>query len=295
MPNISYVYPSMMQPRGTFRNGLMNRWEIAKPLGCSYVEIPANFIKNPYEAKVTGLQIQDFLTPEAVEQLYLNEPKPDPDVKYIFHTDPSFDFEMKNGTIYPAARLKWNENDWVDAFTAMLVTISEHLGKPADKIEIHPGDEKYVSYKDTALAMKRIRENYGDAFGTEPDIILENRNRSNISNGSDLRNFWIAMEEYVPEICDTSGIVLDISVLFNVARRERKDIRNYLDAVPNEGIKGIHVHAWHDAAQPDDPIPWEYAFEKIKPIDRDLFINPEIHFEEKVESSIGFCNQMLRY
>lgn len=68
----------------------------------------------------------------------------------------------------------------------------------------------------------------------------------------------------------------------------------YLDAIPIEGIKGIHVHTLHKAPSLGDSVPWDLAFAKVKQIDHDFFINPEIHHKNKVRQTIGFCREMIQ-
>ena len=49
MVKVSYVYPNVS---GILqRGGLLERWKLAKKLGCTYIEIPADFIKNKTEIK----------------------------------------------------------------------------------------------------------------------------------------------------------------------------------------------------------------------------------------------------
>jgi hypothetical protein len=284
----------MSQPPGDFRGGLLSRWEDASRLGCEFLEIPANFIKHSKEEEATGLGMCQVLTDDAIRRLYISARDVPEDLRYIMHTEPSFAHEDVHGKKHPPADLRWNEREWVNAFTDMLISISKHLGKPASIIEIHPGSNRSVKMRDIANAMKMIRERYGDHFGEGyPQVVLENRNISNIEDGRQLRELWMTMQEYTSEICDTCGIVLDLSVLFNVARRRGESYDSYLDAIPTEGVKGIHVHTLHKAPSLEDPVPWKRAFEKVKEIPHDFFLNPEIHHANRIADTIAFCRRMM--
>ncbi|HNW79896.1 MAG TPA: hypothetical protein PKJ91_00275 [Methanoregulaceae archaeon] len=284
----------MRQPEGVFRGGLLSRWREAPRLGCSFVEIPANFIKHPKEEEATGLGMCQMLTDEAIYHLYTPTDKIPQDLRYILHTEPSFAHQDANGVKHPAADLQWHNSSWVKKFCDMLIGISERLGMQASVIEIHPGSNRAVMMRDIAVAMKNIQEIYGGHFGDGyPKVVLENRNVSNIEEGRQLREFWMALQNHTPEICDTCGIVLDLSVLFNVARRKGDSYEAYLDAVPAEGVKGIHVHTLHGAPSLEDAVPWSIAFEKVKAIPHDFFINPEIHHPNRVGQTIAFCEDML--
>lgn len=280
----------MMQPKGELRGGLISRWKEAKLLGCGFIEVPANFIKNANEERITGIGVTQIPTKEAIDSLYIHTGTVPDELKYIMHTEPSFPLEDANGVTQPAANLKWHDKDWVNRFTQMLIMISERLGKPASIIELHPGSNDSVTMKDIACSIKAIREMYGDHFGgLYPAIVLENRNRSIIENGQQLSELWTAMNQHVPELCNTCGIVLDFSVLFNVTRRRKESFQEYIDAVPVDGIKGVHVHTFHDAPSRDDPVPWDSAFKKVREIPHEFFINTEIHHKNKVRESIKFC------
>ncbi len=87
MADISYVYPNVsgIQQRG----GLVDRWQLAKELRCSYVEVPADFIKNKTEIEKTGLNLGDFLTEKAIAALYSEATNVPRKLKYIIHTEPS--------------------------------------------------------------------------------------------------------------------------------------------------------------------------------------------------------------
>ena len=294
MPTISFVYPSMVQPDGTFRGGLLTRWEEASLIGCQYVEIPANFIKNAHEQRATGIGVCQMLTEEAIGLLYTASDNVPGDLHYILHTEPSFSHPDANGIKQPAADLRWHDQKWVSQFSAMLIAISECLGKPADIIEIHPGLNRSATMKDIVSSMESIQGTYNDHFGhPSPTMVLENRNGSIVETGRQLREFWMAMEDYSEDVGRSCGIVLDLSVLFNTARRRGESYPGYLDNVPIDGIKGIHVHTLPKAPSSSDPVPWDLAFAKVKQIKHDFFINPEIHHKNKVGQTIAFCKERL--
>ena len=116
----SYVFPSMSQPYGQFRGGLVSRWEEAHPLGCKYLEIPGNFIKHPKEEEATGLGMCEMLTPDAIDVLYIPAENPPREIEYIFHTDPSFPQTDRYGVNQPAADLRWHDSVWLKKFCTML-------------------------------------------------------------------------------------------------------------------------------------------------------------------------------
>lgn len=289
----------MMQSDG-FRGGLLSRWEEATKAGCQYIEVPCNCIKNSREEIATGIAPCQMLTPDAINTLYTHGNNLPGALEYILHTEPSFPVTDAKGTTIPAADLQWHNPEWVKKFGTMIIGISERLGKPATIIEIHPGSNKSVTMKDIAIAMKSLGEMYGDHFNnSSPQIVLENRNCATaahcvtIETGHQVLELWTAMKKTVPEICDNCGIVLDFSVLFNVARRKKESYEEYLNAVPVEGIKGIHIHKLHHAPSMEDDVPWEMAFEKARSIPHDIFVNPEIHQKNMIPSTIDFCQERL--
>jgi len=294
MVKISYVFPSMRQGPGQFRSGLLTRYEEAVPLGCRYLEVPANGVRNIKEEKQTGICVCEMLTGDAIEKLYTPADTVPDDLEYILHTDPSFHQRGLDGVTHPAADLRWHDGDWLQRFCEMQIAISEYLGAPASIIEIHPGSNRSVSMKDIARAMQKIRQVYGDHFGgVAPRIVLENRTGSLIENGRQLREFWMAMQEHTPELARESGIVLDFSALFSTAGKRNDSFEDYLTAVPVEGIVGLHVHTRHQAPSADDALPWDVVFEKVAAIPHDFFINPEIHHKNKVGETIAFCERYL--
>ena len=134
MPIISYVYPNLSvfhKQRPSIRGGLTQRWKEARKLNCKYIEVPATLIKNKTEEKITGLKIGDFLTKKEISQLYIKETVPE-GLKYILHTEPSL----------KGSKIKWYDQEWTQKYIEMIIQITEHLSKPAEIIEIHPGNKK---------------------------------------------------------------------------------------------------------------------------------------------------------
>ena len=294
MARISYLFPSLRQPRGIYRGGLLPRFEEAVLHGCRYIEIPASFIRSRGEEKETGISVCGMLTRDAIEKLYSPSETIPEGLEYIFHTDPSLSQVGADGVRQPPADLRWHDASWLQQFSEMLIYISERLGAPASIIEIHPGSNQSVSMKDIALAMRTLRQTYGDYFGGRPPgVVLENRNMSIAEDGQQLREFWTALQQHTPELCEDCGIVLDLFVLFNAARRRGDAFEDYLNAVPVEGIMGVHVHTRHHAPSPEDAIPWETAFAKVAGIPHDFFVNPEIHQQSQVRETIAFCKGYL--
>jgi hypothetical protein len=211
---ISYVYPSMRQKQ--FRGGLVDRWESAIGEGCSYIEIPANFIRSPGEAEATGLNIGEFLDRKAIATLYRRDTLIPSGLRYILHTDPSF---AKEGSSRAAPPLKWHDRFWLAKFNTMLIEIAGHLGHPPSKIEIHPGSRENT-YRDIALAMASIQDTFSHAFGTSPEIILENRRGSVMSRGPEMAEFWHTFVNLYPDMAESSGVVFDASALWTVSKME---------------------------------------------------------------------------
>jgi len=137
MVNISYVYPNVCEiPQ---RDGLLGRWRLAKELGCDYIEVPADFIKNKTEMEKTNLSLGDFLTIEAVGRLYRKSYDVPQELKYVRHTEPSLTRHDSYGMSHQA-QLKWYDNGWIEKFVSMVISISKFFGLPAAVIEIHPGE-----------------------------------------------------------------------------------------------------------------------------------------------------------
>lgn len=69
---IEYVLPNVNLIR--LRGGLAERIELARPFNCKYVEIPADFIKNGTEERITGGEIGTPLKKKTYSSPVYTEP-----------------------------------------------------------------------------------------------------------------------------------------------------------------------------------------------------------------------------
>jgi hypothetical protein len=171
----------------------------------------------------------------------------------------------------------------------MILDLSDFLGTPPAKVEIHPGD-RGNSFADIARSVKAIQVGYHDSFGCVPEILLENRTGQFISEGSGIAGLWNHIMQYSPELADSFGIVLDIQQLSTVTRQ------NFLSSflqIPSACLKGFHIHRLHRPPRIDDGIPWSEVFTRIRELGHDVIINPEIHHNNQVVGVIGFCKEMM--
>jgi hypothetical protein len=283
---IRYVFPNTSDiPQ---RGGLDERRALAATAGCSFIEVPADMIKNRSEVTATGQEICTFLSKESIAILYKQAKTSPEKIPYILHTEPSLSRTDGFG-IKTQARIKWYDPVWVDGFVRMVLDISDFFKIPAAKIEIHPGDRRN-SFVDIARAVKTILGRYEDAFNTIPEILLENRTRQFISDGTGISQFWHYISKNNPELPENFGIVLDIQQLFTVTRQ------NFLSSfyqIPPECIKGFHIHRLHKPPKTGDGIPWKEVFRKIAGLHQNIIINPEIHHNNKVPEVIRFCKEMI--
>ena len=134
--------------------------------------MPADFIKNKTEIKLTGLELGSPLTKDAVVVLY-HPGSPSRNLAYIHHTEPSLPRTDGYGLSHQAV-LRWNTPEWVSRFTEMLLFIAHHLSLPAAVIEVHPGDA-LNSVDDIINAVRFIQNTFHSEFATRPLIFLENR------------------------------------------------------------------------------------------------------------------------
>lgn len=147
MVEVSYVYPNLAAIKQ--RGGLTERWNFGKAIGCEYIEVPADLIKNRTEERLTSLNIGDFLTEKEISLLYERNDEISPEMKYVLHTEPSLNRKNLYGlTIQPP--LKWYADEWRTKFIQMIILISKFFNHPASAIEIHPGDKRN-SYESIAL------------------------------------------------------------------------------------------------------------------------------------------------
>jgi hypothetical protein len=284
---ISYVFPNTSDiPQ---RGGLDERRVLADAAGCSYVEIPADLIKNKTEITATGQNLCSFLSKESIAKLY-NPTKNSPAlIPYILHTEPSLGRTDGFG-ITAQAPLKWYDERWVADFIRMIIGISDFFGKPATKIEIHPGDRRN-SFVDIVRSVRTIQKEYGDTFGETPEILLENRTGQFIADGTAISQFWDYILEKDHDLTDRFGIVLDIQQLSTVTRQ---NFVMEFNKIPLDCLKGFHIHqASHQPPKLGDGIPWDIVFARIAGLPQDVIINPEILHKNQVARVIMFCEEML--
>ena len=276
---ISYVFPNTADIRQ--RGGLDVRRNLAESAGCSFVEVPADLIKKESEVTATGQDFCTFLTKESIGKLYTPTQNASGKIPYILHTDPALNKQ---------ARLRWNDPVWTEKFVRMILDLSDFLGIPPAKIEIHPGDRKN-SFADIAGSVKAIQAGYQDSFGCVPEILLENRTGQFISQGTQIAGLWDHIMQHNPDLADSFGIVLDIQQLFTVTRE--KFLLSF-NKIPSACLKGFHIHRLHRPPKIGDGIPWPEVFARIASIEHDVIINPEIHHNNQVAGVIGFCEGMRR-
>jgi len=126
--NASYVFPNISACNRNGRGGLHKRYENANAMNCTFIEVPADFIKNKTEVQLTGKELGSTLTREDVEKLY-NSGTPSENVKYILHTEPSLSRRDGTGTSYTPPLL-WNDRKWVSDFIGMAIEISKRFKIP---------------------------------------------------------------------------------------------------------------------------------------------------------------------
>jgi hypothetical protein len=283
---VSYVFPNTSDiPQ---RGGLEDRWIFARFAGCMFVEVPADLIKNGSEVAATGQDICLVLSEPSIASLYSPTQKTAGTIPYILHTEPSIP-RADQHKIRRQAELKWHDPAWVSGFVQMIVDISDFLGTPASKIEIHPGDSRN-SYADIALAVTTMQERYEDAFHAIPEVLVENRTGQFISDGAEISRFWDYIKENNPDLIENFGIVLDVQQLFTVTKQ---DFLHSFYQIPSECLKGFHIHRLYKPPKNDDGIPCKEVFERIAGLPQDIIINPEIHHTNKVVEVIRFCEEML--
>lgn len=286
MVKVSYVYPNVS---GILqRGGLLERWKLAKKLGCTYIEIPADFIKNKTEIKKTGLKLGSFLNELAIHILYKKDYKIPQELKYILHTEPSLLRNDSYSILYQPP-LEWYNEVWVKKFVCMVISISKFFGIPPTIIELHPGDRKN-SFEDILKSIMFLLDKYNEVFGVEPLILIENRTRQFISNGRDINRFWKFLSANYRDLKKKVGIVLDIQQLYTVTK---ENFQREFEMVPLEALKGFHIHYKHRVPDLSDEIPWKLVFDRISNMKSNIIINPEIHHKNKVKDAIEFCEGML--
>ncbi|WP_440950713.1 hypothetical protein [Methanosphaerula subterraneus] len=285
MIEVTYLFPNLSSLRQ--RGGLSSRLDTAQSLGCGYLEVPADFVKNRTEVAKTGLAMGSFLTRGAIAALYDAESGPAP-LPYILHTEPSIPRTDGYG-MRSQAPLCWYDRAWTEALVEMTVGVAERLNAPPAIVEIHPGDARNRD-DDLVRAMIAIRAAFEDRFGVMPAVLLENRTGQFIRDGASIARFWEHLLSAAPELVGDCGIVLDVQQLFTVTRGQL--MRNLVE-IPPDALKAFHIHALHRAPAMDNPIPWDEVFAVIRRLDHPVLINPEVHHLVQVGPTIQFCREML--
>jgi len=267
---------------------LHERYEMADAMNCSFIEVPADFIKNKTEVQLTGKELGSILTTQDVEKLY-ESGTPSDNVKYILHTEPSL--SRRNGTgpsITPP--LLWYDRKWVNNFIRMAITISKRFGIPPAGIEIHPGGRSNTN-KDLIRSIVTIRAKFEKTFKIAPFVVVENRTGQFISNGDQIAGFWETLLSKEPKLRDVVGIVLDIQQLYTVTKN---DFLKQLSLIPHKSVKGLHIHCRHRTPSIENKIPWENVFSWAREIKHTIFVNPEVHHQSQANDTIYFCNKMMK-
>jgi len=284
---IEYVFPSTSG--FSLRGNLDERWALAKAAGCTYVEIPADFIKNRKEVAATGQELCAPLTRKSIGILYTPIENPAVKIPYILHTEPSLGRTDKFGITHQTA-LEWHNRKWVDDLVKMLLNISRQLGHAPEMIEIHPGDRRN-SFADIANGVRSIQNAFLDSFSVMPEILLENRTGQFISDGASIAQFWKYLLEKNPDITGKFGIILDVQQLATVTHNR---FNASFKQIPSDCLKGFHIHRGsHKPPHENDGMPWDIVFTRISGLQHDVIINPEILHKNEVPEVIGFCNRML--
>ncbi|HOB18000.1 MAG TPA: hypothetical protein PKK74_04820 [Candidatus Methanoculleus thermohydrogenotrophicum] len=286
MPGADYIYPNVTEV--SRRGGLLERWRLAEPLGCTYVEIPGDFIKNKTEVERTGQDIGSMLTRLSIEQLYQQETDLPYSLRYVLHTEPALPRRDHHGR-QVKAELRWRDPEWVIALGNMLLEIEDFLGIPPDVIEIHPGDWKN-DHADIAAGMHTLITAHREAFGVEPLVLLENHKDQSISTGSQMQAFWETLTDLHPGIAGLTGIALDPGHLHAVAK---EDFARSLRKIPPEALKAFHIHSNLRPPSITDEVPWSEVFSVIRGLPERPCIKPLVYQKSRVAEAIAFCEEML--
>jgi hypothetical protein len=285
MVKIKFVFPNLQN--GQNRQGLSERWRLAKLFNCSYIEVPAIFVHNPFEAKITGKKFGEFFNEKDIMRLYENEdPIPD-DFNYFFHTDPGFSDKG-----YQPECIRWFDPQWVSNYTKMLVTIAGVLGKHPKVIEIHPGSPKNTA-ENLVDAQYLLQSGYEEQTGYTPRIVLENLTASHVKSGIQLSKINHLIEDKYPEMINSCGLVIDMSGIRSAWKNKAHiDYRESLAAIPKTAVKGIHFHCNHGR----DPVDmntefWKYVTNWIHSIPSCIFLNPEVHSINQFEPLFEICQE----
>lgn len=286
MPGADYIYPNVTE--AAQRGGLLERWHLAEQLGCSYIEIPADFIKNQTEIERTGQEVGSMLTRSSVELLYEQDTDLPDTLRYLLHTEPAIPRKDRYGR-QMTANLRWRDPDWVVAFGDMLLEIEDYLGVPPEIIEIHPGDRRNT-HSDIVTAMHTLIGSHWSAFGVEPLVLLEHHKDQGISTGSQIKAFWTALKRIHPEMAGLAGIALDPWHLHAAAR---EDFAGALDEIPPDSLRAFHIHSDLRPPSVSDEVPWPQVFPLIGSLPGRPLIKPVVYQKSRVPAAIAFCEEML--
>jgi hypothetical protein len=281
-----FVLPNTSEMNRGGRGSLLDRVRFAESTGCALMEVPADFVKNKTEIRLTGLEMGSFLDRRAISLLYRAESAP-PGCQVVLHTEPELNVP---------GILRWHDERWVDCFVAMQLALVEHLGVPPTAIEIHPGD-RLNSPAQILTGARRLIDAFGTAFGKVPLIFLENRTGQVVSDGRDLAEVWREAAGCGPELLSRFGIVLDIQQLFTQTSGRSKNTERFLASlrlIPDEALRAFHIHCRHGVPTLADPMPWQTVFGRIRQLKRPLFINPEIHHSNRIPAAMEFCRRLLQ-
>ncbi len=281
---VEYVYPNLASlPQ---RGSLLERWNLAIKEGCDFMEIPADFIKNQTEMERTGLHLGDMLSEREIRLLYAKDADLPSGVEYILHTDPGIPRRGGGGQFY-LPPLEWENARWVESFVDMVVGIERHLGVPAAAIEIHSG-ARSNSLQSLIAAIRLLHEEHFRATKQSCRILVENKVGQAVANAEDMAMLWRMLLDNGMQ--DISGIMLDIP---NLLKASGKRFASHLDAVPNDSIQGMHIHWRHQAPSMSDPVDWRAVFDKIRSMEHQIKINPEVFHSTQVGETINFCEHIL--
>ena len=289
MKKPAYVLPNTSEMNKNGRGSLSARFELATELRYSLVEVPADFIKNGTEVRLTGLKLGDRLTEDAIRHIYASEEPHSDQIGCIFHTEPSLPRKDGNGYTFQAP-LRWHDRQWVISFIRMILQVSNYLRVKPWAIEIHPG-QRQNSYADVAAAAGAIHAAFADDGGYQPLIVLENRTGQFINSGESISEYWASFRSLDEDMVETAGVVVDIQQLYTAHARK---FDQELAKIPVESVKGLHIHSRHRVPKMSDDIPWGTVAEWILELDNLTFINPEIHHGKHIAAAIQFCDRLLQ-